>query len=143
MNKKVRQLVYDKCDGKCAYCGDPLGKRWTVDHVIPQINFLHHVKNQWRVPPFLIHLTPLDVNHIDNLLPACQSCNNYKSSMDIETFRSEIGKLVERLQKTSTIFKISVRFGLLRKTKKKIVFHFEKIKLYERSVGKSQDGKIS
>lgn len=132
MNKKTRQLVHDKCGGNCAYCGDTLGKRWTVDHVISQRNFVWHIKNKFKVPPFLSHLTELDVNHIDNLLPACQSCNNYKSAEALETFRSEIGKLLERLQKYSTQFKIATRFGLVRKSKKDIVFYFEKIKLYER-----------
>ena len=133
MNKKTRQLVHDKCDGNCAYCGDTLGKRWTVDHVISQRNFILTIKNKFKVPSFLTHLTELDVNHIDNLLPACQSCNNYKSAEDIETFRSELGKLVERLQKYSTQFKIATRFGLVRKDTKDIVFYFEKIKLYERA----------
>jgi len=54
--------------------------------------------------------------------------------MDLELFRSEIGKLVDRLQAYSTQFKISTRFGLVRKTKKDIVFYFEKIKLYERAL---------
>lgn len=134
MNKKTRQLVHDKCGGNCAYCGDTLGKRWTIDHVISQRNFLTSIKNQWRIPKFLSHLTEFDVNHIDNLLPSCRSCNNYKSSMDLELFRSEIGKLVDRLQAYSTQFKISTRFGLVRKTKKDIVFYFEKIKLYERAL---------
>jgi 5-methylcytosine-specific restriction endonuclease McrA len=131
MKKGVRPIVHAKCGGKCAYCGDPLGKRWTVDHIIPQKNFLQNVHNKWKVPSFLSHLTEHDINHIDNLLPSCASCNNYKSSMDVETFRSEIGMLVERLQKTSTIFKISIRFGLLTKRKKKIVFYFEKLKIYD------------
>jgi 5-methylcytosine-specific restriction endonuclease McrA len=133
MNKTTRKTVHDKCGGNCAYCGDTLGKRWTVDHVISQRNFLTTIKNKFRVPKFLEHLTEFDVNHIDNLLPACQSCNNYKSAEDIETFRSEIGKLLDRLQKYSTQFKIATRFGLVRKSKKDIVFYFEKIKLYERA----------
>lgn len=131
MNKNLRKAVHDKCNGKCAYCGDPLGKKWTVDHVIPQRNYIQFVHNQWRVPPFLAHLTEFDMNSIDNLLPSCSSCNNYKSSMDLETFRDELGKLVERLQKTVTIFKISIRFGLLTKHKKKIVFYFERLKIYD------------
>jgi hypothetical protein len=53
--------------------------------------------------------------------------------MDLETFRTEVGELVNRLQKYSTQFKIALRFGLVRKTKKVIVFYFERIKLYERA----------
>ncbi len=134
MNKNTRQTVHDKCDGRCAYCGERLGKRWTVDHVISQRNFLHSIKNKWRIPPFLSHLTEFDVNHIDNLLPTCQSCNNYKSAEDIETFRSEIGKLVDRLRNYSTQYKISLRYGQVREARQPIKFYFEKIKLYERQV---------
>ena len=33
MTKKDRQLIFDKYDGKCAYCGTELVKGWHVDHI--------------------------------------------------------------------------------------------------------------
>lgn len=36
ISKKVRQLVYDKCGGHCAYCGKEIAyKDMQVDHIIP------------------------------------------------------------------------------------------------------------
>ena len=130
ISKNTRKKVEEKCKGRCAYCGEKLGKKWTVDHVIPQRNFLFHVKNKFKVPWFLEHLKETDVNHVDNLLPACQSCNNYKSAFDLETFRYELSQLPIRLMKYSTQFKISTRFGMVKTSTKKIEFYFEKIKLY-------------
>ena len=35
MTKKDRQIVFDKYNGKCAYCGCELVKGWHVDHIEP------------------------------------------------------------------------------------------------------------
>lgn len=35
ISKKDRKLVFDKCGGKCAYCGCDLVKGWHVDHIEP------------------------------------------------------------------------------------------------------------
>lgn len=35
LNKKQRELVYNKYNGKCAYCGCNLPTRWHVDHIEP------------------------------------------------------------------------------------------------------------
>ena len=120
-----RKKVLAKTDGHCGYCGvDLTNGRWQVDHIIPKRNFILYYK-QGRVPVFLKHLTEYDMNHIDNLLATCCSCNNYKSSMDLELFRSELGELVRRLQKTSTIYRISKRFGHVNETIEPIKFYFE------------------
>lgn len=35
--KKIRQQVYDKCGGHCAYCGKEIAyKDMQVDHVVPK-----------------------------------------------------------------------------------------------------------
>lgn len=125
MDKK-RALIYNKFGGFCAYCGCELNGKFQVDHVIPQALFWNHVRYKKRVPSFLSHLNESDLNHPDNLVPACQSCNNYKSTMDIETFRSELGKLVERLNKNSTQYRIAKRYGMVEEKEIKIKFYFEK-----------------
>jgi hypothetical protein len=124
-----RSRIYEKCNGHCAYCGEEiLIKDMQVDHIIPKRNFSLQVKNKFNVPDFLKHLAEFDVNHIDNLLPACRSCNNYKSTFHLELFRSELGKLAERLNKTSSIYRISKRFGNIIENNKPIIFYFEKTK---------------
>lgn len=124
--KVDRNKILAKTDGHCAYCGIDLSKsRWQVDHIIPKQNFKWHVKNNHNIPKFLSNLTEHDVNHIDNLFAACQSCNNYKSTLHLELFRHELGQLVIRLQKTSSIYRISKRFGHIKETNEPIRFYFE------------------
>lgn len=127
MKPNERDKILAKYGGKCAYCGiDLTNGKWQVDHIIPKQNFVWHIKNNhYNVPKFLLHLTETDLQHPDNLVPSCQSCNNYKSSMHLELFRSELGRLVDRLQKTSSIYRISKRFGHIIENKKPILFYFE------------------
>ena len=33
--QKDRQILFNKYEGKCAYCGDDLKKGWHVDHIEP------------------------------------------------------------------------------------------------------------
>jgi hypothetical protein len=35
MDKKTRQIIFDKYNGKCAYCGCELVKGWHADHIEP------------------------------------------------------------------------------------------------------------
>lgn len=66
---KERQHVYEKCNGRCAYCGCELDiKDMQIDHI--QSLYWHNGSNE-----------------IDNLLPACRSCNHYKGSSTLENFR--------------------------------------------------------
>jgi 5-methylcytosine-specific restriction endonuclease McrA len=118
-----RNRVYKKCNGHCAYCGERINiKNMQIDHVIPKHYFKWHIKNKFKVPDFLNCLTEFDVNHIDNLMPSCRSCNNYKSTFGLELFRSELGKLTERLNKTSSIYRIAKRFGNVEETENQLYF---------------------
>lgn len=56
INKKVRELVYAKFEGKCGYCGNHMEyKDMQVDHIQPQRS--------------------MGTDGIDNLMPACRLCN--------------------------------------------------------------------
>lgn len=123
--KISRTEVYNKFGGKCAYCGTDLKGKWQLDHIIPQRNFEHHIKNNWRIPEFLRHLTLSDLNHIDNCFPACCSCNNYKSTFDLELFRKEIQEQPKRLRSTKPTVRLAERFGLLTFNEPSVTFYFE------------------
>ena len=126
IKKEVREKVYNKLEGHCAYCGgEILIKEMQVDHIIPQSFFEHHVKNKFRVPKFLEHLTLADVNHIDNLHPACRVCNKWKSAHDLELFRSELFEQVKRLNGYSSNYRMAKKYNLITETVKPIVFYFE------------------
>lgn len=63
LTKDERMAVYKKTNGHCAYCGCELEyKDMQVDHVIPI--------NGW---------SEQGEDTLDNMLPACRSCNHYKS----------------------------------------------------------------
>jgi 5-methylcytosine-specific restriction endonuclease McrA len=122
-----RILIYNKFNGHCAYCGEKIDiKDMQVDHIIPQRNFLMHIKNKYKVPNFLKHLTESDKNHIDNLLPSCRVCNKWKDAFDLELFRHELEQQTKRLDGVSSNYRIAKKYGLIQETDNKVVFYFEK-----------------
>lgn len=122
-----RQEVYDKLDGHCAYCGDPIDfKAMQVDHIIAQESFIKNIRNSFRIPDFLSHLTENDLNHIDNLHPSCRVCNKWKNCFDLDFFRSEIEEQPKRLMKRSAPFRMAGKYGLvLVPSPIPVVFYFE------------------
>lgn len=126
MKKELRTTIYEKYNGRCAYCGVEISpKEMQVDHIIAQYNFDHYVRNKWRMPVFLSHLTVTDVDHIDNLMPACRVCNKWKSAYDLETFRKEIEEQIDRLNKYSANFRLAKKYGLITERPTTIKFFFE------------------
>ena len=85
MKKKVRQSVFEKHNGLCAYTGKPLGDDWQVDHVNSK-----HLCNYFGSD---------DVNNMENLLPACGIVNHYKRAFDLERFRTYMMTFHLRLAK--------------------------------------------
>lgn len=106
--KAIRQKVYQKYDGHCAYCGRPIDyKDMQVDHI--QAHYLG------------------GADELANYNPACRMCNFYKSTMNTEKFRSELKKTRERLRKVY-IYKLSLAYGLIEENNDNIEFYFEKHK---------------
>jgi 5-methylcytosine-specific restriction endonuclease McrA len=127
ISKKTREQVFNKCNGKCAYCGNPLEKGWHVDHFEAKRRI-----NEWDSEKRKFIYTGNDYNeakdHIGNYMPSCASCNINKHSMSLEEFRDLIQNFVNSLNKTSVQYKIAKRYGLLQETPKPVVFYFETIK---------------
>lgn len=124
--KPKREKVHAKYSGHCAYCGISISiKDMQVDHLIPQRNYEWSLKNNLKIPSFLAHLTLSDMNHIDNLMPACRSCNGFKSTFDLELFRSEVADQANRLRKYKPTFKLAERYGLIEVIERPVVFYFE------------------
>lgn len=125
-SKQQRIEIHSKFNGKCAYCGcDIQLKDMQVDHIIPQRSFVQHVHNRFRIPSFLNHLTVNDMNHSDNLHPACRVCNKWKSDHDLEFFRSELQNQVKRLNEYSSNYRIAKKYGQISETVTPIRFFFE------------------
>ena len=118
MKSKDRQTVFDKFGGRCAYCGDPLAKGWHVDHIEPIVRGISD-SSVCEYP---------ERETIENYNPSCASCNIIKSSMSLETFRSNIKMFVESLNKYHTQYKFAKRYGLVTETNIPVKFYFETFK---------------
>lgn len=124
--KYNRELIHQKYNGHCAYCGCNISvKQMQVDHLLSQRNYSVHILNNWKIPEHLKHLTIADLNHIDNLMPACGSCNKYKTANSLEAFRDSLQRQAKVLRNQPMI-RLNERFGLIQIIEKPIIFYFEK-----------------
>ena len=115
LTKAERQEVYDKCGGHCAYCGCEITiQQMQVDHVIA-MGFYDAYKTIGQ-----------DLDTLKNMLPACRSCNHYKSTLTLERFRESIQAWHNVLMRDSVTYKNAVRFGMVIPNPKTVVFYFEK-----------------
>ena|ERR1035437_9243131 len=110
--KKIRDAVKAKCSGHCAYCGI-VPEKLQVDHIIPHARSWQQAKKG------------VDLDAIENLLPACAPCNNYKITYSLEEFRAMLERQVELARKQSVNFRNAERFGMIEVRKTKIEFYFE------------------
>lgn len=114
-SKAVRQAVYEKCGGHCAYCGTELHiSKMQVDHLIP-IEFYDAYAAIGQ-----------DLNAMENLMPSCRSCNNYKHTLTLEKFRNAIERFPEVLHQNNTTYRNAVRFKMVEPKPHKVIFYFEK-----------------
>lgn len=111
-NKKIRETIYQKYDGKCAYCGDDLTGKFTIDHITPKRRKDPKHPNKGK-------------DTIDNYNPCCYSCNSSKSTFTLEQWREEISLKVDRLMRDSSQFRLVWRFGLIGFKKETVTFYFE------------------
>jgi hypothetical protein len=118
-SKKIREKVYAKTNGHCAYCGCELPKRWHIDHVIP----IHRGSEKIFFRPDYMDI---GTNDIDNLLPACPKCNIDKSDMSVECYREHILSHYDSLYKAQPMFRKLVNFGIIEQVKDTFEFYFEK-----------------
>lgn len=114
ISKQLRLNVYDKYNGHCAYCGCEITlQQMQVDHVHP--------------------LAKDGADTFDNMVPACRSCNHYKSIRTIESFRKAIESMPVVLMRDNVTYKIAVRFGVVKPNLTKIRFYFEENEEHEQN----------
>ena len=112
-----RAAIHGKTGGRCAYCGEEITVRgMQVDHVIPM--------EFYRV----YEAEGIDLNGMDNLLPACKSCNNYKRSLTLEKFRTALERMPMVLERDSVTYRIAARFRLVVPQPHAVKFYFEKLR---------------
>lgn len=108
----VRERVRVKCAGPsgtpcCAYCGEPLGATWHVDHMTP----LHRG----------------GTNDAANLMPACPPCNGWKATYTVEEYRAELAQIPDRLRRDSGPYRMALRMGLVAHVRPEVEFWFEQV----------------
>lgn len=101
MNKKLRQQVYEKYNGLCAYTGKPLDDNWQVDHVTSKYKIKYNAAKEvarqkdWNA----YEETIKHIDDVENLLPAISFVNHYKREYDLEGFRNYLKDFHKRLAK--------------------------------------------
>lgn len=128
ISKKDREIVKQKFGGRCAYSGTILRNDWQIDHVKP-------IRRNWWTNTALY-----EENHnIDNMFPTQRIINQYKGTLDLETFRTwYLGGLHKRLKKLpknprtekskkrkNYLLEISKLFGITENKPFSGVFYFE------------------
>lgn len=102
-----RWEVYSKYGGRCAYCGVVLTLGRSGDTAF-QVSHLH--------PPQLG-----GTDNLDNLVPACQTCKDFKETLSVEQFREQLSYLPARLSGQDN-YRLAVVHGLIIPTGKTPAF---------------------
>lgn len=120
IHRNQRERIAKKFDGRCAYCGQPLGENWHVDHVEP-------VLRGWSAQKAQTLGVAKGTDSIENLVPSCACCNLRKSKMSVGLFRHEIRALPSRLMEHPA-FRLAVAFGVVKVNRApRVRFLFEEL----------------
>lgn len=117
---KLREEIFKKYDGHCAYCGKELTRKdFQVDHLIPV------QREKWG------KVSESEVENFNNFMPSCRRCNHYKRAHSLETFRRYIEEIPRKLREDNYIYKVGLDYGLVEEHSRNIVFYFEWLKQQE------------
>jgi hypothetical protein len=105
MTPAKREALRMMFGGRCAYCGEVLDDKFHREHVHPRYRG--------------------GSDSEENIWPACEKCNRFKSTFSIEQFRGELALQLERARRYSINFRMAEKFGLVKETAKPVVFWFE------------------
>jgi hypothetical protein len=128
LSPKVREAVYYKYDGCCAYCGKALQpKDFQVDHLIPvqRERFGKYTEEQ--------------LERFENYMPACRRCNHYKRAHSLEVFRKMIEEIPAKLIRDNYIYRVGLDYGLLEPHEHKVEFYFEYLLRQEQEARNDQN----
>lgn len=122
-NKKLRQEVYEKCNGHCGYCGSEIDiKQMHVDHIQPK-------QRGWNEEAAAKINLVKGRDEIENFMPACKRCNLWKKTFSVDSFRREIELQTERLMRDKPGYRLALDFGLIKEEVKPVVFYFELLQI--------------
>lgn len=85
--KGEREKVFQKFDGKCAYCGSRIEiDNFCVDHINPIKRFATNSLQEellWAEQKRALHT-------LINMNPSCKGCNSLKNHLTVEQFRKKL-----------------------------------------------------
>ena len=108
-----RQIVYNKLNGRCAYCGCELNGKFHIDHIEP----IRRNSDGSCLNP--------ENESLSNMNPSCPSCNIMKHNQSIEQFRVMIKNFVTNLNKYNNQYKFAKKYGLVTENDVEVKFYFE------------------
>jgi len=124
LSKSARVDLAARFDGRCAYCGSPLGDRWHADHMDPVIRETKYVRGKGYVQTGKVLHEARDC--LENMMPACAPCNINKGSLCLEGWRRELGRTLEIMQRNYPTYRTAVRFGFVVELPQPVEFFFER-----------------
>ena len=120
MKKELREKIFHKCDGHCAYCGKEITyKEMQVDHIEPK----WHTFTEQEADK---HKIIKGSDDFENLNPSCPRCNKWKSTYSLEHFRKVVRTSLVRLERDTPNYRLAKDYGLIVENDSPIVFYFEK-----------------
>lgn len=124
--KAQRAALREKFDGKCAYCGNDLGRAMHADHLQPCIRI---TRDPWGkpLPAAECRMVKPERNTVANMMPACAPCNLHKGGYDLEGWRDIIQRSASIVAKQTSTFKAGERFGVIVVNNAPVEFYFERL----------------
>ncbi len=123
LTKDERATLREKFGGRCAYCGEALGKVWHGDHLIAVERKLRYESGKGFVATGELRAPEHDT--IENMMPACPPCNIDKHMLSLEAWRTKLSNGHAVLMRNNPTYRHTMRFGLIAETRKPVVFYFE------------------
>lgn len=124
LTSKERQVLHQQYQGRCTYCGNPLGSKWHADHIEPV-----HRQGAWKGPQGYVSSGQLGRPERDtkaNLTPACVPCNIDKSDSSLEAWRKRLERSHDILHRNYSTYRHALRLGVIKPMlPAKVVFYFE------------------
>lgn len=131
LKKTERAQLKQKFGGHCACCGCVLGDKWHADHIENVDRKIEFCPKRGLKSSSEMNRPELDT--IENMNPACASCNISKHSMSLDTWRKILEDTNRKLFAYVKNYRLAVAFGQIQETPKPIVFWFEKYQAQEAS----------
>jgi len=119
---ETRLNVFNKYNGKCAYCGTIIDiKKMHIDHIEPKYR-------GWNNEELSKYKKIKGLDKLENFNPSCVSCNCSKNTFTIEKWKEQIILKIDRIRRDSSTFNILERFGIVKVVKNDFKFYFEEMK---------------